>query len=200
MSAAGKVGTGLSLPYVASYSASGTTVTYSGGTKLGRAVEVSVEAEAANDNVFYADNQPAESANVFAGGTLSITIDGPLDTTEKLIMGLPAAESLTVDGDTVDIYHFNDSQAIPYVGVGFVLRHISDGTTTYKAVILPKVKFDPDAISASTAEDTIEFQTQELTASIFRSDNAAGDWKLISEDLTSEADAEAVIKTYFSIT
>ena len=46
------VTTGFSKPYVALYSASGANVTYSSGMELERGVEVSIEAEAADDNNF----------------------------------------------------------------------------------------------------------------------------------------------------
>lgn len=61
--AAGKVTTGFSLPYVAKYAASGTTVTYSSGQKLARGVNVSITPTTNNtENNFYADNALAESA------------------------------------------------------------------------------------------------------------------------------------------
>ena len=44
--AAGRILTGFSLPYVAKYTNSGSTVTYSQGQKLARGVSVSIEAEA----------------------------------------------------------------------------------------------------------------------------------------------------------
>ena len=53
---------GLSKPYFAKYSNTGETVTYSGGALMGKAVELSIELEGADDNILYADNGPAESA------------------------------------------------------------------------------------------------------------------------------------------
>ncbi len=94
MSAAGKVCPGFSKPYVALYSASGTTLTYTSGQKLARGVDVSIEPESSDDNKFYADNVEAETdAGTFSGGTLSLTVDGLLQAAESLIMGLPAADS-----------------------------------------------------------------------------------------------------------
>ena len=50
---------GLSKPYCAKYSNTGETVNYSGGALMGKAVELSIELEGADDNILYADNGPA---------------------------------------------------------------------------------------------------------------------------------------------
>ena len=60
--AAGKVCTGFSMPYVAKYSATGGTVTYSEAMRLARGVSVEVAPEVGDDNKFYADNIAAETA------------------------------------------------------------------------------------------------------------------------------------------
>ena len=70
MSAAGKVCTGFSMPYVAKYSNVGSVVTYSGVMQLARGVSVSLSLDTTDDNVFHADNVSAETAAaIFTGGT-----------------------------------------------------------------------------------------------------------------------------------
>ena len=67
----GRVITGYSDPWVATYAASGTTVTYSGAQALGRGVSVAINPDTATDNKFYADNVEAENAGTtFGSGTL----------------------------------------------------------------------------------------------------------------------------------
>ena len=193
MAAAGKVLTGFSLPYVALYAESNGTITYSSGQKLARGVEMTISPETSDDNTFYADNQSAESASgTFTGGTLSVTVDGLFDTAEKLIYGLPAAST--------NWYSYDDDQAVPYVGFGAIARYMSDGVTTYTAIVLPKVRFNALELSAATQEDEIDWQTQALEATIFRADDAKHTWRKLSEPQTTEAAAEALIKTMFSIT
>ena len=190
--AAGKVTTGFSKPYVAVYAASGGTVTYSNGTLLGRGREITITAESTDDNIFYADNVAAENdGGRFTGGTASITIDGLLAETRKLIYGLPTAQ----DGWT----NFGDDMVIPYVGIGGIIRRMSDGVTTYVPVVLTKCRFNIAEDSASTQEESIDWQTETLEASIFRDDSSNHVWKKIGDDQTSEAAAEAVIKTLFGI-
>ena len=195
MAANGRVCTGFSKPYVALYAATGTTVTYSSCTPLARGVEVSVEAEEASEaNNFYADNVIAESiSGVFSGGTATLTVDGLLDTTRKLIYGLPSA-------DTAGWTHFGDSQAVPYVGIGFVTRYMSDGVTSYVPTVLTKAIFQAEPQEAATQEDEVEFQTVELSATLMRDDTANHDWKLIGAAQTSEALAEGMITTFFGVT
>ena len=76
MAAAGKVITGYSKPYVAKYSATGGTVTYSEGMPLARGVSVSISPEVGDANPFYADNVEAETVpGVFTGGTADLVVD-----------------------------------------------------------------------------------------------------------------------------
>lgn len=201
MAANGKVLTGFSNPWVALYSASGTTVTYTSGAALARGVSVSITPDDVNDdNIFYADNGPAETdPGVFAGGDLTLTVDGLLEASKRLVMGLPAAESLTVGQETVDVTHFGDSQNIPYVGVGFVCRWMSDGTVTYTATVLNKCKFNQIDTEAETQEAEIDWQTQEITGRILRSDNANHDWKMETADLDTEAAALAALKAMLGV-
>lgn len=192
--AAGRVMTGFSLPYVALYTANGGTVTYSNGQRLARGVQVSIEAEAEDDNIFYADNISAESApGIFTSGTATFTVDGLKLAAERLIMGIPAA-------DAQGFIHYGENLTIPYVGVGFICRYMEDGVTSYVPYILTKCRFVTPGVDAQTATETIEWQTQEITATLLRDDSENHDWKLVGEEQTTEALAEAKIKAYFNIT
>lgn len=190
----GRVCTGFSKPYVAKYSESSGTITYSNGQILARGVEVNIEPSTPDENIFYADNVAAESApGVFTGGTLTLTVDGLLDAAEKLLYGLPTAGS---DG----LVPYDDDMNIPYVGVGFIARYQSAGVVSYVPVILTKCRFKEHNVTASTQEENIEWQTEELTADILRNDAAKHVWKYVGAGEDTEADAEAVIKTKFNIT
>lgn len=191
--AVGRVLTGFSNVFVAKYSATGGTVTYTNGIRLARGVSVEVAPEDnGDDNIFYADNVAAETiAGQFTGGTLTLTVDGLLDDARKLIYGLPSA----VSGWTA----FDDTQAIPYVGVGFIARYMNDGVSTYVPYLLNKCRFEQDTISANTQEEEVDWQTQELTATILRADNSNHTWKEIGEEQDTEADAVDALKTKLGI-
>lgn len=190
----GRVLTGFSLPYVALYASSGTTVTYSSGSILARGVSVSLEVESAgDDNIFYADNVASESvAGTFGGGTATLTVDGLLPAAERLVLGLPAEGA---DGFTA----YGDSVSIPYVGLGFVCRYMSDGVTTYVPVVLTKCRASMPNLEASTQEEDIEWQTQEIEFSMLKDDSSNHTWKLVGSAQTTEALAETKIKSALDI-
>ena len=185
--AAGRVTTGFSKPWVARYSATGNTVSYSGLMELARGVDVSIEPDSADDNKFYANNVEAETASgLFAGGTVTVTVDGLFVAAEKFISGL---------GDPVNGWTaYGSGVSSPYIGLGFIVRYMSDGVTSYQPFILPKVKFNTVPTSAATQEDEIDWQTQQLTASINRDDTADQAWKYIGDSFATEAEAEVALK------
>lgn len=190
----GRVITGYSMPKVAVYSFASNSVTYTGLTPLARGVSVSMDVETSDSTDFYADNVLAESAGGrFTGGTVTLTVDGLKDAARKLIQGLPAETSLTVGSATVKVLEYDDRQAAPYVGIGFVVRYMENGVTSYVPVVLTKCIFDVDTIEAETQGENIDFQTAELTATIARDDTANHTWRRIGEAQTTEALAEAVI-------
>ncbi len=195
MSAAGKVCTGFSMPYVAKYSNVGSVVTYSGGMQLARGVSVSLSLNTTDDNVFHADNVSAEAAAaIFTGGTATLTVDGLLAEAEKFILGLPETTKVPAGGAQVDVSHYGDGMEIPYVGIGFVVRYQSGGVVTYAPVVLAKARFQQPGLDAATQEESIDWQTQELTATLMRDDTASHDWKLVGADQATEEAAVEVLK------
>lgn len=193
----GRVVTGFSQPVVATYTNAGTTITYGSVTALARGVEVQLDIETNDDNDFYADNVKAESAgNVFNSGTVTLTVDGLKEEARQLIMGLPAPTSISLGtgGTTADVYEFDDRQSKPYVGVGFIVRYMEDGVTSYVPYVLPKVMFKDVGIEAQTQEESIDFQTTELEGTIFRDDSDNHRWKRIGASQTTEALALSVIQ------
>lgn len=191
----GQVITGFSRPVVARYNATGTTVTYTGLMPLARGVDVSLDIETNDDNDFYADNVVAESAgNTFSSGTVTLTVDGLKAEARTLIMGLPEPTSVSLGGNTVDVYDYDDRQAKPYVGVGFIVRYMEDGVTSFVPYMLPKVIFNDLGIEAETQEDAIDFQTTELEATIMRDDSDNHRWQRVGANQTTEALAYSVLQ------
>lgn len=196
----GQVVTGFSMPFIAKYAASGGTVTYSEGTDLARGVDVEISPEVSDENNFYANNVLAESAGArFTSGTVSITIDGLLEEARKLAFGLPTPTTVTVGSSSVKVYDYDDNQDIPYLGFAFVMRTMEDGVTYYTPVVLPKIQFTAETISAATQEEEIEWQTTPLEANILRDDTANHRWQRIAERQSSEAEAVAVYKAILGI-
>lgn len=196
----GKVITGFSKPYVALYAANDGSPIYSNGMPLARGVSASLEPETGDNNNFYADNVTAESVGgVFTGATLTLTVDGLKTNARKLIMGLPTAEAVSINGQTVNVYDYDDRQAIPYVGIGFIVRYMEAGVTTYAPVVFPKAAFSVDGLEANTQEEEIDFQTTELEATLMRDDSANHRWRRVIEDQTTELAAENILRGMLGI-
>ena len=190
--AAGRVITGYSCPYVAVYDPEHDT--YSGGMRLGRGVSVQNNINPSDDNTFYADNGAAESTRgKFGSGDGTSTIDGLKRDAERLIYGLPAVGQ---DG----ILDYDDDMAVPYVGYGYIIRYMEDGVTSYAPMLLCKVMFRLFGESAETQEEQINWQTQALQYDIFRSDSTKRRWKREGAEQSTEAAAEAILKTMLGIT
>ena len=195
----GKVITGYSQPIVAKYTYSSNTISYTDVTPLARGVEVQMEVEIGDATNFFADNTIAEAvAGQFNGATATLTVDGLKDTARNLIAGLTTTKQIPVGTSTVNAKVYDDLQVIPYVGIGFVVRYMENGVTTYAPVILPKAQFSPESLNAATQGESVEFQTTELTATVMRADDANHSWKVVAEDQSTEAAAVAVINAYFS--
>lgn len=194
------VTTGFSMPYVAKYANTGTTVTYTSGMDLARGVNLSLEIDTADDNNFYANNVLAEVETAqFTSGSATVTVDGLSNEAATLIFGLPAPTSLEVGAPetTVQMQGYGDGMNPPYVGFGCVRRTQMEGKVEYWPLILPKIKFGLPSEEMATQEDQIDWQTQELTATIQRDDTTAKNWKVISaEGLDTEAEAYAAVKAF----
>ena len=193
---------GLSRPYIARYTNAGTTVSYAGGRLLGKATELSIELNDNNSNILYADNAPAEQDNQFSGGSITITTDelrpqAVLSALGMVQESLAAVTDITTPGAAWLVN--NDSQSVPYVGFGAVAMKMINGATKYVGIVLDKVQFRNPNDSITTKGETIEWQTPQLTGTIFRSDKSGHDWKRITTPLDTEAEADLAVREYLGI-
>lgn len=187
--------TGFSNPIVALYSPGSGAPTYTTPTTLARGVEFSIEVEAGEDNNFYANNGLAETEPAqFTSGTLTLTVDGLEGEEEALIMGITPKE-VSYDETQVQMMDYGVSMNPPYLGVGGIRREQMNGVVTWKPILLTKVRFNLPPVSMATSEDQIEWQTQELTASIFRDDSADKVWMRVPQSgFDTEAEAIAFLE------
>ena len=191
----GRVCTGFSKPYVAWLQDSNDgfgIYSISGGRKLARGVSVSVDIDSSNDNNFFANNGGSESSQtLFFGGTLTLVVDGLFEMPERLIMGNPQKESGWIC--------YDDRQKTYYIVVAFIVRYQSNNEEIYVPIIFPKCLFNPISATAETHESQIGFQTQELTAKIYRLNDAKHTWKWVGRDYATEEAAENAIKAKLHI-
>jgi hypothetical protein len=59
--------------------------------------------------------------------------------------------------------------------------------------------FNQVPTNAETQEESINWQTQELTARVMRGDDAKHNWKYVGSSYETEAAAEAALKTKLGI-
>ena len=123
-------------------------------------------------------------------------------TSYMFLTGPTVVKSVTGEDITTETpkwYVFDDDQKIPYGGLGGVIKKKVDGTIKWAAFILNKIQFRTPGFAFTTQGETIEWQTQELSAAILRSDAAKHPWFRMSSFMDSEADAEAAVKQYLNI-
>lgn len=188
---------GLSKPYFAKYSNTGSTVTYSDGALLGKYTKLSIELDDQETDNLYADNEVAETEQQFSGGTAKVTTD---DLRAAVMVAVLGVKEEAITTETPKWYVFDDDQEIPYVGLGGVIMKKVDGAVKWVAFVLNKIQFSTPGVAAVTKGKTIEWQTQELSAVIKRSDAQKHPWFRMSSPMDTEADAEAAVKQYLNIT
>lgn len=185
----GRVAIGYSCPWVAKYIKGDGVYTNEDARRLARGVSVKISPDTSDDNKFYADNQVAESdAGTFTGGTLTVTPDGLHPEAERYIYGIPEPDA---DGIT----HEGDSAIAPDLSYGHITKYRCSGVDMYRPEVLCKIKFHKMEKDVETQGEEIDWQTNEMSATIMRSDNANHDWRLLGEDWTTEAEAEQQLKS-----
>ena len=193
---------GVSKPYYAVYSNTGSTVSYASGGVMGKATQVDIEIETSEDNNLYADNGIAETDRQFTGGTLTLSTDDLSQQVSKAILGLKEQALGTikgVDDEEVKELIYDETQVTPYLGFGFIVKKVVGGVTKWRGIVLTKIMFSVPNDSATTQGESIEWQVPELSATIMRDDSTTHMWKR-EATFTTEAQAEAYIKDRLNIT
>lgn len=194
------VTTGLSKPYIGKYQNSSGAISYTGGMKLGRAVELSIEVESADDNSFYADNIVAETDNgTMISATATATIDGMEDEVAAFALGLPEATEVQAGETQVEAYDYGDNINPPDLGLGFIRRTMMKGVTKYQPILLTRVKMSIPGNEFATQENQIDWQTEEIAVNILRDESENRNWKRIFASQTSEVAAENILKSILGV-
>ena len=187
---------GYSKPYVAIYNGSAGQDAYTQGMDLGGGVSYSDSIEVADDNDFYADNKVDETeSGVFTSGEATITVNYLSAAAAKLVLGVTNQQEVgTTQWDAYD-----DDANPPDIGYGHVKKVTDGGVVKYIGFVLPRIKMALPNESAETQGETIDWQTQELTATIMRSLNGNHAWRYVaSTPFDTEAEAYAAVKAFLS--
>lgn len=182
---------GLSKLVFSKYSATGNTVTYSEPVNTEKLAEYSTEFNSGDSNDLYLDNAVAESdVGTFSGGTINITVGGLTNETSKLILGVTEQTISYGDSSGVKEIVYDEQIEISELGVGLIEMHKNNGAIFYRAVHLARVQFNIPNDSATTKGETVEWQTQEISGKILRSDHVdtkyVHPWKFTADFETEE--------------
>lgn len=193
---------GVSKPYVAKYSNTDSTVTYTAGQILDKMTQLDATINSAENNNFYADNAIAETDRSFSGGTLTVNTADLGPEASALILGITPVAISEIEGVTdedVNELIFDDDQQNPYLGFGCIIKKRVNNEDKWRAIIFTKIQFAVPSDAATTQGETIEWQTPTLSGTIMRDDSAKHTWKR-EATFTTEAQAEAYIKARLGIT
>lgn len=201
---------GLSRLFLAAYNYSEETkkVTYSEGCENEKLASYSTEISSSDPSNLYLNNKIAETeGGTFTNGTLTLETGDLSPESSKMICGLKENE-ITLDDDSgtkVKEMVWDDDLKPVNLGAGLIELHQVNGVEFHRAIILPKVFFNVPSDSATTKGESVEWQTQEISGVINRSDEVDSTtkrnhpWKL-SADCESEEIAVAYIKKVLNIT
>lgn len=198
---------GLSRLFMAEYNYDEDTkkVTYKNGCENERMASYSTEISSSEASNLYLNNAIAETeGGKFQSGTFTLETGDLSPETSIMICGLKK-KSVTITGvdDPVEEVIYDDDMKPTDLGIGTIELHQKNGVEFYRAIVLPKVFFNVPSDSATTKGESVEWQTQETSGTIQRSDELTEEnkhpWKRYADCATEEI-AVAYIKHLLNIT
>ncbi len=164
---------GLKYPVYAPATETETTISYSTGSVLGKAMTANIAVEV-NDVKLYADDGVAEIDKSFTGGTVTVGVDDILTSSHAALLGATLGNVIEVATGEKEIISKGDDNPA-YVGFGFYGKKIVNGVKKFRAVWLKKVQFSMPSDETATKGENLEFQAPTLEGDILRA--ADGEWK-----------------------
>lgn len=178
--------TGLRKPYIAEYNEA--TGVYSNGFLANKGVEAVVTPNF-NTLSYAGDDEIQKEKHKFKDATFTAKVTK-----------LPIAAASVMFGHTVSGLEikYNTDDESNYVGYGFTTTVVNDAADdTYKAIVIPKVKFMDTAETFATNGDSITVNADAIEGKALV--NLDGDW-LIEKEFDTFAEAEAYVKVTLNIT
>lgn len=168
---------GLSIPIIADYQNTGTTVTYSNAEAFENAIEYSVSIETTEDNTLRADNRIKEiDKGRFQSGELTLSTADLEAESSKRILGIKEVKR-TIGSKEVTELVYDDDAKPPFLGFGIIEEHQIDNVDKYRAVALAKVAFSVPEEACTTREDEIDWQVPEIAGTVYQSDQSDSNYK-----------------------
>lgn len=181
---------------VATYTNNNGTISYSGKTKLGDAMNVNLELKYAEGRL-YAESTLAEYMKAATGGTISIGVKYIPDTVQKLLFGATDKTRTFTDGASSVIVtglRMGAKNSPKAVGVAFYAPDMIDGEEKFTCVFISRAIFGPPSMAYATKGDSITFNTPTTTGE-FMADHSTDQVMLETATCTTEAAAQAWVDT-----
>jgi len=154
---------GLKYPVAAIATDTGSAMTYAGGWVFAKAINADITINV-NDIKSSSDDAVSETDKSFKDGSLTVGIDD--FSSESKVKALGYVEGAVIDAVTGEKELTTAGAYAPYLGYGFYSKGRKTSVNYWRAVWLIKIQFGEPSDSFKTQGETVEFQTESLTASI----------------------------------
>lgn len=189
--------TGVSSSFYAKYKENDGTPTYEGGGKFARMTNIE-NTVTANETELYSDDGLEDADYSFSRGALKIDVSDLEDGVVSDITGAKLVERKVGD-ETVQEIIYDDEQEESELGFGFVIEKKKKGVYSYRAIVLPRIKFKMPGVTAATRGKTLSFQTRTVEAVVHRDHSEKRCWKR-EATLSKKETAISYIKELLNIT
>lgn len=190
--------TGVNSSFYAKYETDASTglPKYSGGGAFARMTNVDFQATS-NESELYSDDGLEEADYSFASGALKVDVSDLMDGVVSDITGAKV-EEIEVGSEKVSEIVYDDDQEDRELGFGFVIEKKKKGVFSFRAIVLPRIKFKIPGDAVATRGKTLTFQTKSVEAVVHRDHSEKRTWKREST-FTTKAAAIAYIKGLLGI-
>ena len=135
-----------------------------------------------NEAKGYGDNALKVHVTEFKEALIDAEVNDLTNTVASAIFGA------TLEDETGQSLHFGAEDNPPYGGLAFYINKLLDGNVkTYQGIYYPKLKASIQGEEYSTKGESITLSNSKIR--FLASTCNSGDWKIMSKDFTSEAEA-----------
>lgn len=154
---------------------------------IGKMIEVTVKPNF-KEALLYADDEIAEQIREFDSAELTLNIDEIALNAAVEIFGLKKSE---LKGYTAVFVTEDGSTDSNYGTYGFIYASIKDGTTSYNAYMLHRVKFELPEDKIQTKGENIAFSTPTISGKAYK--DIDGKWRTRVFEIKTLADAKKIL-------
>lgn len=172
---------------VATYVNTNGTITYTGATSIGDAMNVNLELRFAEGRL-YAESTLAEYMRKVTGGTISIGVKYIPAAAQQMMYGV-TPKSRTIGSASINGLVTAATDVPKYVGVAFYAPDMIDGEQKFTAVKVAKALFGNPSLTLQTAGENIQFNTPTTSGEFLADDSTT---QALLEVATCDTEEDAI--------